>query len=170
MEYEVKERKIIKSIPWRETCFGCYEGASEGIGMRAYIAEDGYVVGICKTKEAHQGFPGVVHGGILATYMDEVLWHTTKALDENTSAMTVELNMKYYCPVEVGQEVRIVAMPARFEGKHIYTEGYLLLPDDSVAVRATAHYIAIQKEHFLNGPEKERVLYEQETMPQRIRF
>lgn len=170
MEYKVKERKIVKSIPWRETCFGCYEGPSEGIGMRAYIAEDGYVVGICKTKEAHQGFPGVVHGGILATYMDEVLWHTTKAQDENTSAMTVEMNMKYYQPVIVGQEVRIAAKPARFEGKHIYTEGYLLLPDDSIAAKATAHYIVIRKEHFLNGPEKERVLYEQEIMPQMIRF
>ena len=112
----------------------------------------------------------MIHGGILSTYMDEVLWHTTKAQDENCSAMTVELNMKYYCPVAADQEVRIVAMPARFEGKHIYAEGYLLLPDDSIAVRATAHYIAIRKSHFLSEPENDRVLYEQEDTPETIRF
>lgn len=30
MEHEVREHKVVEQIPWRETCFGCNDGASEG--------------------------------------------------------------------------------------------------------------------------------------------
>ena len=101
MEHEVREHKVVEQIPWRETCFGCNDGASEGVGMRAYVTGDGYVVGLCRAKTAHQGFPDTVHGGIIATYFDEVLWHATRVGDSETIAMTVEIKVTYLRPVDI---------------------------------------------------------------------
>lgn len=171
-EYEVKERRIKETVPWSETCFGCNGGINEGIGMRAYISEDGYVVGICDAKPSHQGFPGVIHGGIVGTYLDEVLWHATRIYDPNLVAMTVEMTVRYQKPIRPGMCIRIVAEPAQFEERHIYVNGYILLPDDTVAATATVHYVAIRQDNQLNHDEavREKHSSEAETEIMTIRF
>jgi acyl-coenzyme A thioesterase PaaI-like protein len=154
---EVKEHHIKEQIPWSETCFGCNGGANQGIGMRSYITEDGYVVGVCHTKSGHQGYPDTVHGGLVATYFDEVLWHATRLADPDLIAMTVEMNTRYFKPVPVDTDVRIVGEPAVIDGRHIHVDGYLLLPDNTVAATASIHYITVRKEHTLNQTEPARI-------------
>lgn len=171
MEQEIKTHQIKQAIPWSETCFGCNGGPNEGIGMRAFITEDGYIVGVCKTKEAHQGFPGVLHGGIIGTYFDEVFWHATRVQNQDLLAMTVEMNVRYHKPVGLGVDVRIVAEPARFEGRHVYVKGYLLLPDEQIAATAEVHYIQIRQNHELNDSEPVREKHNQvELQIKSIRF
>ena len=141
----MKEHKIVYQFTSADTCFGCNDGPAEGAGVRAFLTEDGYVVCKTKTKECHQGFPNVTHGGILSTYFDEVLWFATLVEDPDVSAMTVEMNIKYKKPVPTGTEIRIIAKPAVIEGRHYHVEGYILLPDGEVAVTAKTHYIALKK-------------------------
>ena len=67
-QIEVKAHKIAKCIPWSENCFGCNEALPGGLGVRAYVTEDDYVVGLCTTRPEHTGFPGVTHGGTESGY------------------------------------------------------------------------------------------------------
>lgn len=156
---EITEHRVVQQIPWSETCFGCNGGPNTGIGMRAFITEDGYVVGLCQAKGGHQGFPDTVHGGIIATYFDEVLWHATRLKDPGLLAMTVEMTTEYRKPVPIGSRLRVVAEPAVFNGRHIYISGYLLLPDDTVAAVTKTHYITVRKENILNQTEPVRIKY-----------
>ena len=158
---EVRAHKVAQRIPWSETCFGCNEALPGGLGVRAYVTEDGYVVGLCTTKPEHTGFPGVTHGGILSTYFDEVLWHATRVLDPGTVAMTVEMAMHYLKPVHPGQALRVVGLPAQIEGRHVYVDGYILLPDDSVACTARCHYVIVRAKNSLNEEEHVRIKHEQ---------
>lgn len=167
----ITTHKIVSAIPWSETCFGCNGGANEGIGMRAYVTEDDYVVGLCKTKSGHQGFPGTVHGGLIATYFDEVFWHATHLDDPNRLAMTVEMSVRYKRPVAVEREVRVVAGKARLEGRHVYVDGFLLLPDDTVAATASIHYITLRPVNDMNESESARVKHYSHDIPvEEIRF
>lgn len=170
MEREIKEHRVVEQIPWTETCFGCNGGANEGIGMRAYVTDDGYVVGLCRTKPGHQGFPDTVHGGLIAAYFDEVLWHATRLEDGERIAMTVEIGVKYLRPVGTDLDVRIVAKPARVEGRHIYVDGFLLLPDDQAAAEASVHYISIRRDNGLNETEQARMKHPQSAGPETVRF
>lgn len=158
---EVRPHRVVRRIPWRETCFGCNGSLPGGLGVRAYVTEDGYVVGLCTTRPEHTGFPGVTHGGILSTYFDEVLWHATRVKDPNTVAMTVEMAVHYIRPVHPGQALRIVGLPAQIDGRHGYVDGYILLPDDSVACTGRCHYVIVRKESSLNEAESCRVMHEQ---------
>lgn len=169
-KHQMSEHKIIKEIPWRDTCFGCNGGPNEGIGMRAYVTEDGYVVGLCHTKACHQGFPDTVHGGIIASYFDEVMWHVTRLEDEEAVAMTVELNVAYKKPVPPGLDVRIVARPVRTEGRHTYAKAWLLLPDDTIAAEGTAHYICVRPENAVSETEPARLLHSQQGAVKSVRF
>lgn len=169
-QVEVREHRVVKSIPWSETCFGCNEALPGGLGVRAYITEDGYVVGLCASRPEHTGFPGVTHGGILSTYFDEVLWHATRIQDPDTVAMTVEMNVHYMKPVYPGQQLRVVGLPAKIEGRHIYVDGYILLPDDQVACTARCHYVIVRAENGLNGEERDRIKHRQTAEIQSLVF
>ena len=58
-----------------------------------------------------------------------------------TVAMTVEMTVHYMKPVHPGENLRIVGMPAKIQGRHVYVDGYMLLPDDSVLVQRDANYV-----------------------------
>lgn len=156
-QIETKEHKIVSQIPWSDTCFGCNGGSNEGIGLRLMVTEDGYVACVCHTKKCHQGFPGYIHGGIIASYFDEVLWGQTLIQKLSVSSMTVELNIRYLKAIKTEQEIRIVAKPARIEGRHIYVDGYILLSDNTVAAEGHAHYISVKEQSQLNENEEMRV-------------
>lgn len=169
-EVEVRPHRVARAIPWSETCFGCNEAIPGGLGVRAYATEDGCIAGLCTAKETHMGFPGVIHGGILSTYFDEVLWHATRLADPETVAMTVEMAVHYLRPVRPGQKLRVIALPAKIEGRHIYVDGYMLLPDDRIACTARCHYVAVRRENTLNGEERQRLHHEQTEKIESIVF
>lgn len=87
--------------PWAEKegydCFGC--APDNPIGLRMDFYEDeGDIVGIWQPSTHYQGWIDVLHGGIIATLVDETgAWVITRKLQ--TTAMTVRLNMQYIRPI-----------------------------------------------------------------------
>ncbi len=154
---DVREHTIRKPIPWSETCFGCNAALPGGLGVRAYETEDDYIVGLCTPRQEHIGFPGITHGGILTVYFDEVLWHATRVHRPDTVAMTVEMAVHYLHPVHPGDALRVVALPEQVDGRHIYVDGYILLPDNSLACTARCHYVVVKSENALNEDEVTRI-------------
>ena len=167
-KFEIKEHQILRELPRDKNCFVCGVKATEGLGMRIFESEDGYAVGLCRTREIHQGFPGVTHGGLVSACLDEVLWFSTRLDDPEAPAMTLELNVKFLSPVPAGQDLRVAAKLIRTEGRHLYSEGYILLEDDTVAARAEAHLLTLKPEQaaaahgiysFTDGPLPESVRF-----------
>ena len=142
----MKSHKIVKACQKTLTCFGCRNDTTEGIGTRAYLTEDGYVVGIITTKECHQGFPGIIHGGIISTYFDEVLWHLHELVGPRIVIMTLNEAVNFRIPVPVGVEIRVVGEIEKTEGRKITAAGKLILPDGSVAADCKILYLEIRKD------------------------
>jgi uncharacterized protein (TIGR00369 family) len=81
-------------------CFGC--GASNPWGLHlTFFAEPGGAVYAHWTPVLnHQGYEGMVHGGIISTVFDEVMaWAITNA---GIWAVTGRLNTTFRKPVEIG--------------------------------------------------------------------
>ena len=165
----MKEHKIVKAIPLDENCFATHNAPSEGVGLRVYVTDDNHVVGLCRTKKCHQGYEGIIHGGIISTYFDEVLWYSTVVEDINTVAVTAEMTMKYLKAIPVDEDIRIVAKPMKQDGRHIYVDGFILLENGKVAAEATCHFIIVKNEHELNDAPFE-FYYSAEDMPETIEF
>lgn len=87
--------------PWTEKegydCFGCSPGNPIGVHMEFY--EDGDdVVSFWKPKAHYQGWVDTMHGGILATLVDETAgWVVFRKLQ--TTGVTSKLEVKYRKPV-----------------------------------------------------------------------
>ena len=151
---ETTEHRVVGRPPAGEHCFGCKEGPSECLGLRVYRLDDGSVMSLVKTKESHQSFHGIVHGGIVCSYLDEVLSYNTWTGDTCDSiAMTVEMTIKYFASVPVNTEIRVVGDPPRIERRNYYISGRILLPDDTIAATADIHYVKLRPEDERNALE-----------------
>ncbi len=88
-------------------CFGCSRGNEQGLQLRFFQRGDSVV---CRYSipEHFQGAPGVAHGGIVATILDEVSCAVAYHL-RGDYVVTGELNVRYEKPCPVGEEVLVVA-------------------------------------------------------------
>ena len=75
---ETDRREIAFQTDRPNTCFGCGADNPNGLGLRFFETNEGVEVEYA-VHEHHGGAPGVVHGGIQATLLDEALCMTAYA-------------------------------------------------------------------------------------------
>ncbi|KAF2704558.1 hypothetical protein K504DRAFT_461320 [Pleomassaria siparia CBS 279.74] len=77
------------------------------------------------------GHPGIVHGGLLATLLDEGLARCCFPALPNKVAVTASLKLEYKRPCMAGQIVMLKAETTRVEGRKAWVTGRLMtLPKD----------------------------------------
>jgi len=69
------------------------------------------------------GHPGLVHGGLLATMLDEGLARCCFAALPNKIGMTANLNINYRAPAQAGKYVVLRAKTTKVEGRKAWVEG-----------------------------------------------
>ena len=122
-------------------CFGC--SPQNPIGLRLKFSQEGDVCrSVFTPTREHEGWPCIMHGGLLTTLLDEVMGQWLWVRD--IVAMTVELNVKFSKPVHIGQTITIEGKQDEQKGRLIMLEGQILLPDGTVAVNATAKFIQVK--------------------------
>jgi len=95
-------------------CFGCVPANPSGLHLEFLLAEDGSVVCLTTVPDNFEGPPGYVHGGIIATLLDEAMSKAVRA--RGLVAMTRKLEVEYPRPVPSGAAIRL-------EGKILSSEG-----------------------------------------------
>jgi acyl-coenzyme A thioesterase PaaI-like protein len=120
-------------------CFVC--GVSNPVGLRLafYEGEPGKVVADWTPSERYQGYPGVVHGGIVASALDEAAGRTVMSATAPRFMVTVSLSVKYRLPVPVGETLRLSGELIRDFGRLAHARAELRLPGGEVAAEAEVH-------------------------------
>lgn len=121
-------------------CFAC--GKTNSIGLKlgfTYKAEKANTS--ISFNVDHQGWVGVVHGGLVSTVLDECMAHTIRK--HIGSAVTASMNVRFRRPVPVGELILFVGEIVRRRGKVIETRASAILPDQTVAAEATAIFMLI---------------------------
>nr|WP_035801144.1 PaaI family thioesterase [Kitasatospora mediocidica] len=129
-------------------CFGCGPQQSGGLQLEARAGEGVEVTSEFLVRPAHQGGPGLAHGGLLVTAMDETLGTLNWML--HTASVTGRLESDFVRPVPVDSLLHIHAWATGVHGRKIYcaAEGRIGGPDGPVAIRAQALFIEVKLEHF----------------------
>ncbi|MBL7497797.1 PaaI family thioesterase [Frankia sp. CNm7] len=134
--------------PHYVSCFGCGPGQPHGLHLRIVAGEGLDLSATFEVTADHQGAPGLAHGGLLASAMDEILGqlgHITRM-----SCVTARLETDFRRPVPVGSTLCLAARVDGVAGRKLYAsgEGHLGAPDGPVAVRARALFVQVGLEHF----------------------
>jgi len=111
------------------------------------------VRGTFTVSEHHQGSPGLAHGGVLATAMDEALGYLTWVV--GTPAVTARLEVDYRRPVPVHSVLALEAQVIGVRGRKVYCRGSARLgePDGPVAIEARALFLQVSIDHFVQAGE-----------------
>jgi uncharacterized protein (TIGR00369 family) len=130
----------MKKQPNSRMCFLC--GRQNPIGLKLDFYEDheaSQVQAEVTVPEVYQGYPGVVHGGIVAAMLDEVAGRAVLigGSDEDLMA-TLRLTVRYRRPTPTGVPLTVVGWVER-PGKRIAkVAGEIRLPDGSVTADCEA--------------------------------
>ncbi|MFL5886630.1 MAG: PaaI family thioesterase [Thermoleophilaceae bacterium] len=103
-------------ISHHELCFGC--GQANLFGLQLEMERDGKRVhGRFFVKQDHQGPPGIAHGGIVATALDEAM--ALLVHDEDIHALTERLEIVLEKPARVGTFLELEATVVERERKRL---------------------------------------------------
>lgn len=145
-------------------CFVC--GRDNPVGLRVQFYEDlenqRLVVPVV-IPECYQSYPGIVHGGILATLLDET---SGRALmmgsEEDIFWVTAKLELRYRNPTPTETPLEVVGWVVNRRRRSAEVAGEIRLADGTVTVEATA-LVVCPRQDTLKGWEQERQYWRVET-------
>lgn len=124
--------------PNSQHCFVCGVKNPYGLNLNFYDDGNGEVTSNYTVPDRYQGYPGRVHGGIVASMLDEVLGRTLMIGDPNHFSVSAKLTIRYRKPIPLNTPLRLVGRIIRRRGNSAVAKAELRLPDESVAAEAEA--------------------------------
>jgi acyl-coenzyme A thioesterase PaaI-like protein len=104
--------------PNSKMCFICGLENPVGLKLRIYEVEPGVVETSYTAPEYFQGYPGVLHGGIIATIIDEVSGRSMMGpVDHPRFMFTAKIEVIYRKNVPTGKPLRIVGKALQDRGR-----------------------------------------------------
>jgi uncharacterized protein (TIGR00369 family) len=123
-------------------CFGCGPANANGLRLEFLLAPDGAVVSLPIVPDAFEGHPGYLHGGIIATLLDEAMSKAVRVLGR--PSMTRKMEVEYIRPVPSGSPLRIEGRVVRNEGRKHWAEAVIVNADETALARGKGLFIEIQ--------------------------
>lgn len=134
-------RRKIKNVFAKEDyyCFACSPHNPIGFQLEFYETEEG-VEAEWSPKQYFEGYPGVIHGGLQATMLDEIAaWAIY--IKAKTSGVTSRLNVKYKKPVSSKQEkITVKAKIREIQRSFCYVDTWLYGEHNELLAEAEAIY------------------------------
>jgi acyl-coenzyme A thioesterase PaaI-like protein len=125
-------------------CFVC--GAENRLGLRLSFVIDVPAKSI-KTEfipaKSHQGYEGIVHGGLISTVLDEAM--TKLAFSLGLNAVTGRLTVRFKSPLMVGERVTVTGRLVKESGRAIEAEASAVKDDGTVVAEAEGILMRVRR-------------------------
>ncbi len=131
--------------PISRQCFGCGLENIAGLQIRFYNDGEGQARAEVTLSAKHQGFPGIAHGGITATMLDEVMGRAAMTRDFMRLLYTAKMEIRYRKPVPIGVPITLRGRIEKDRGMIAYAIGEVILSDGSIAAESTATLMEVPK-------------------------
>ena len=125
--------------PNSRQCFVCGLENPVGLQLKIYQTGPGIIETLYTAPDHFQGYPGVLHGGIVAAILDEISGRAHMGIDPSTSRFmfTARLEVKYRQNVPVGKPLKIIGKAGRSRGK--LAEAWAGIYDENANLLAEAN-------------------------------
>lgn len=122
-------------------CFGCGPANLGGLQLEFFLAEDHSVVCLPTVPHIFDGHAGVLHGGIVATLLDETMSKSVRA--RGFTAMTRHMEVDYLRPVPSATPLRIEGRMTRSEGRKHWSEARILDGHGKVLAQSKGLFVEV---------------------------
>jgi acyl-coenzyme A thioesterase PaaI-like protein len=128
----------MEEIIRNDVCFVCGDENPGGLRIR-FFADGPDAVAEYLPDPKYQGYRGILHGGLTATLLDEIM--AKAVLARNRFTLTVQLQVRYKKAIPVGQTLCLRGRITRDTGRLLETAGEITGPDGVVYAFATGKYL-----------------------------
>ncbi len=97
----MQDRQTLRKPGTFTTCYGCGSDNKRGLGLQFFKETDSVFAEFTPDKD-HGGYGAVVHGGVVATAIDEALGWAIYGLRDKLG-VTTELRVRFEAPVLCGK-------------------------------------------------------------------
>ena len=98
-------------------CFVCGLENPVGLHLNFYETGPGEVTVNFTPSEHYQGYPGVLHGGIVASILDEAAGRAHMGIFPPRFMFTAKLEVKYRKNIPIGKPLKIIGRAGRDRGR-----------------------------------------------------
>ncbi len=126
-------------------CFGCGQANPVGLHLEFMLADDGRVVCLTSVPDTFEGPRGFVHGGIIATLLDETMSKAVRS--HNVVGMTRHMEVDYKSPVPSGAPIRLEGRMYHHEGRKHWAEASILNAEGTVLAHSKGLFIEVRPRH-----------------------
>ena len=119
-------------------CFVCGRENPFGLHLEFYETTPGEVVVEYTVPEQFQGYPGVVHGGVVAAMLDEVTGRVHMGGYPPRFMFTARLDIHYRKNVPIGKPLRIIGHAGKSRERTATATGQIFGPDGELLADAEA--------------------------------
>ncbi|SDC70118.1 MULTISPECIES: PaaI family thioesterase [unclassified Candidatus Frackibacter] len=121
-----------------EMCFAC--GPKNPIGLKLdFELKDDVVETKFTPQEVHQGFTGIMHGGLISTLLDEVMANVLYL--QEIKAVTAKMEVKFRKPIKIGRELTTTGWIERKKRRTIDTAAKIINQDGEKVAEAEAVFM-----------------------------
>ena len=148
------QSKISLSTDLRDgLCFGC--GRKNPIGLKLNFKWDGKTARTEFTPARfYQGWPGLLHGGIIATLLDEAMSYAVRF--NGLDFLTARIQTNYKRPIKIEESLVIAGSIIRKKGRYIEAKASVSLSDSTVMAEGTGTFVVIEaNQHNTSNNEEE---------------
>ncbi|MDZ7838920.1 MAG: PaaI family thioesterase [Actinomycetota bacterium] len=141
MEYK-KTYKVTAKQENSKMCFVC--GLTNNLGLKAsfYETDKKELIAIFVPGQAHQGYPGRLHGGIAAAILDEAIGRNINMnRDDQLWGVTVDFNIRFKKPIPLDKPLKAVTRLAKENRRFFEGSGEIVLGDGTIAAAARVNTI-----------------------------
>jgi acyl-coenzyme A thioesterase PaaI-like protein len=124
--------------PNSQHCFVCGMANPFGLKLRFYETAPGEVTAECTLSDEYQGYPGVVHGGVVAAMLDEVAGRAHMGGDPPRFMYTARLEVRYRKNVPVGKPLHLVGVAGQSREKTATAKSSMYDQDGNLLAEADA--------------------------------
>jgi uncharacterized protein (TIGR00369 family) len=131
-----------------DRCYGCGQANAQGLRMRFEHLADGSAECVYRAEPHLAGAPGVIHGGVQATLLDEVMGHAIHYAEpdpEDMDTVTVDFSLRYRRPAPIGVPLTLRAKLLRAEGRDFFVAGEIVSPAGEVLTTAEARWRRVSR-------------------------
>jgi acyl-coenzyme A thioesterase PaaI-like protein len=119
-------------------CYACGLQNPRGLALNFYETDDGEAICEVVPDDGYQGYPGIVHGGVIMTILDEILGRAAMVRNHNNFMVTARMSIRIRQPVPVGERLTVRGRVDRERGAFAFASAEVYLSDGTVVVDADA--------------------------------
>jgi uncharacterized protein (TIGR00369 family) len=122
-------------------CFGCGQANPAGLQLDFLIGASGNIACVAAIPDTFEGHPGYLHGGIIATLLDETMSKSVRA--RGVTAMTRHMEVDYLRPVPSATPIRLEGRVTHYEGRKHWAEALILSAEGKELARGKGLFVEL---------------------------